>query len=47
LICGKNKKKEIIHIACGMNETELWLIKAYYPDDIEWKKDYKTRKENQ
>ena len=28
-----------------MNEVEAWIITAYYPDDIKWKDDLKTRKE--
>lgn len=46
LIFGVNYDNKVIHIVCGVNEDELWLVTAYYPDDIEWEKDYKTRKEN-
>lgn len=46
LILGVNKSNEYIHIVCGLNDTELWLITAYYPDKSEWENDLKTRKEN-
>lgn len=46
LILGTNKSNEYIHIVCGSNGEELWLITAYYPDETEWEKDLKTRKEN-
>ena len=46
LVLGVNKSNEYIHIVCGSNGTELWLITAYYPDKLEWKDDLKTRKEN-
>ena len=45
LVFGINTKNEVLHIVCGANELELWIITAYYPDNIEWKKDLKTRRE--
>lgn len=45
LIYGINLNNEIIHVVCGLGNTEIWLITAYYPDTMEWKKDLKTRKE--
>lgn len=45
LIYGINLNGEVIHIVCGSNDSELWLITAYYPDKKEWKNDLKTRKE--
>lgn len=44
LVYGINLKNEILHIVCGLNEKELWVITAYYPDNIKWEKDLKTRK---
>ena len=41
-----NIKNDVIHVVCGANEEELWIITAYYPDDIKWKSDFKTRREN-
>ena len=45
LVYGINSNNEILHIVCGTNKEELWIITAYYPDNIEWKNDMKTRKE--
>ena len=45
LVYGINLNKEVLHIVCGSNGEELWIITAYYPDNIEWEKDLKTRKE--
>ena len=45
LVYGINLDNKVLHIVCGSNEEELWIITAYYPDDTEWKNDLKTRKE--
>lgn len=45
LVYGINLTNEIIHIVCGLNKAELWIITAYYPDNIKWEDDLKTRKE--
>lgn len=45
LVYGINLNNEVIHIVCGLNEIELWIITSYYPDNIKWEKDLKTRKE--
>ncbi len=45
LIYGINLKNEVLHIVCGANDIDLWIITAYYPDNIKWEKDLKTRKE--
>ena len=46
LIMGVNLNKSIIHVVCGINNNkELWIITAYYPNNITWEKDMKTRKE--
>lgn len=45
LIYGINIKGEILHVVCGINEIELWVITAYYPENEKWEKDLKTRKE--
>lgn len=46
LIFGINLKNEILHVVCGLSEIELWIITAYYPDNIKWEEDKKTRREN-
>lgn len=45
LVYGINLKNEVLHVVCGINQTELWIITAYYPDSIKWNEDLKTRKE--
>ena len=45
LIYGINLKNEVLHIVCGLNKIELWIITAYYPDNIKWEEDLKKRKE--
>ena len=45
LIYGINLKDEVLHIVCGISEIEVWIITAYYPDNIKWEEDLKTRKE--
>lgn len=45
LVYGINLNNEVLHIVCGVNKTELWIITAYCPDNIKWEDDLKTRKE--
>lgn len=45
LIYGLNMNNKVLHVVCGINEVELYIITAYYPDNIEWENDMKTRKE--
>lgn len=45
LVFGINLRNEILHIVCGINNSELWIITAYYPDNIKWNNDLKTRRE--
>jgi len=45
LVYGISLNNKVLHVVCGSNEEELWIITAYYPDNIEWKNDLKTRKE--
>lgn len=44
LVYGIDLKNKVIHVVCGSNGEELWLITAYYPDNIEWEQDLKTRR---
>lgn len=46
LVYGMNLNQEILHVVCGTDGIELWIITAYYPDNIEWEKDLKTRRGN-
>ena len=45
LVFGRNLDNEVIHVVCGSNGEELWIITAYYPNELEWERDLKTRKE--
>ena len=45
LVCGLDINNKIIHIVCGSNGEELWLITAYYPNKNEWEDNFKIRKE--
>lgn len=45
LVYGINMNNKVIHIVCGTNGEELCIITAYYPNELEWDKDLKTRKE--
>ena len=45
LVYGINLNDKVLHIVCGSKGEELWIITAYYPDNIEWERDLKTRKE--
>ena len=45
LVLDINLNNDVLHIVCGSNDEELWIITAYYPDKKEWEDDMKTRKE--
>lgn len=45
LVYGIDTKGEVLHIVCGSNQVELWIITVYYPDMDKWESDLKTRKE--
>lgn len=45
LVYGINLNNDVLHIVCGTSKSELWIITAYYPDNIKWENDFKTRKE--
>lgn len=45
LVLGVTINEQYLHIVCGLGESELWLITAYYPNSTEWESDLKTRKE--
>lgn len=36
LVYGISLNNNIIHIVCGVNNDELWIITAYYPDKEKW-----------
>ena len=46
LVFGHTKEDRVLHIVCGVSSTELWLITAYYPNNIKWLDDFKTRRKD-
>jgi len=44
LILGYTETGKALHIVCGSNGAELWLITAYFPDKNEWSDDFKQRR---
>ncbi len=44
LISGKDRNNRILHIVCGMNNSIVYIITAYYPDTNKWEEDMKTRR---
>ena len=44
LILGYTEAGKALHIVCGSNGIELWLITAYFPDQNEWSDDYSQRR---
>ncbi len=45
LILGLTVNNKFLHVVCGSNGEELWLITAYYPNKDKWSDDFKRRKE--
>lgn len=44
LVFGKTLHEKHIHIVCAIVEDVVWIITEYFPNNIEWEKDFKTRK---
>jgi len=44
LVLGHTKAGEALHIVCGSNEAELWLITAYIPSPADWTEDFRQRR---
>jgi hypothetical protein len=45
LVLGHTKEGKALHIVCGSNDAELWLITAYFPSRTEWTEDLKNRRQ--
>ena len=41
---GLSLNNKPLHVCCGIGEDKLWIITAYYPTEIDWQGDMKTRK---
>jgi len=44
LILGRTEAGKALHVVCGSNGAELWLITAYFPDSAEWSEDCRQRR---
>jgi len=44
LVLGHTMAGQILHVVCGSNGEELWLITAYFPNPVEWSEDFKQRR---
>ena len=44
LVLGYTKEDKAIHIVCGTDGKELWLITAYIPNPAEWTEDFRQRR---
>jgi uncharacterized DUF497 family protein len=44
LVMGYTKAGKVLHVVCGSNGEELWLITAYYPIPAEWTGDFRQRR---
>ena len=45
LVLGYSRNNDSVHVVCGINNEELWLITAYYPSSDKWQTDCRTRRE--
>lgn len=45
LLLGLTQQNTQIHVVASIDESFLYIITAYYPDENEWEADLKTRKE--
>jgi hypothetical protein len=44
LVLGHTKAGKSLHVVCGSNGMELWLVTAYFPSPAEWMEDFKQRR---
>jgi hypothetical protein len=44
LVLGRSMAGKALHVVCGSNGAELWLITAYFPNPGEWAENYKQRR---
>ena len=45
LLLGRTAAGQPLHVVCGSDGRELWLITAYIPNLAEWAEDYKQRRQ--
>jgi hypothetical protein len=44
LVLGHTKIGKVLHIVCGSNGVELWLITVYIPNSADWSEDFRQRR---
>ena len=44
LVLGHTVKSKALHVVCGSDGTELWLITAYVPSITVWTENFKQRR---
>jgi hypothetical protein len=44
LVLGYTTAGRPLHVVCGLDEVELWLITAYFPTPGEWTEDFRQRR---
>lgn len=47
LILGITLNERILHVVCGTDNENLWIITVYVPNIINWEDDFKTRRKEQ
>ena len=46
LVLGHTQAGKALHIVCGSNGAELWLVTAYFPKADEWTEDFRQRRKS-
>ena len=44
LVLGHTAAGHPLHVVCGSNGAELWLITTYFPNPEEWTNDFRQRR---
>ncbi|MDR2924207.1 MAG: DUF4258 domain-containing protein [Treponema sp.] len=44
LVLGHTTAGKALHVVCGSNGEELWLITAYIPSHADWTEDFRQRR---
>lgn len=46
LILGLSVNDQFLHVVIGSNQSQIWIVTAYYPDANKWSEDFRVRKED-
>lgn len=47
LVLGITTNHKMLHVVCGTDYKNLWIITVYVPDKLNWEYDFKTRRKEQ